>query len=310
MGPHPTVSRAEGTRSEVSVYWRLARPFTLLPPVVGIVSGSGVAYGATGAIWNWRAIASAALAAAVLNAGSNALNQICDLELDRVNKPRRPLPSGELTIRQAAAFTILCYGVALLLAATVNLETFVIYAAAAVGTWMYSSPPLRLRNHYFWSNFTIALFRGALLKVAGWAVLSPVTTRVEPWYIGGIFFFFLLGAAGTKDFSDMEGDRAGGSLTLPVVFGPTRAAWIIAPSLCLPWLMLPIGVGFQVLHGNPLWINVLGVLLLAWGLYTARLITRDPNSLVSQGENHPAWRHMYGMLMSGHLGLAATYLAR
>lgn len=294
----------------MKVYWRLARPFTLLPPVVGIVSGSAVAYGATGAPWRWRAIAAAAAAAAILNAGSNTLNQIYDLELDRVNKPRRPLPSGELSARRAAAFAALCYAAALALAATVNGQTFLIYAAAAAGTWMYSAPPLRLRNHYFWSNFTIALFRGALLKVAGWAVLATVTTRLEPWYIGAIFFFFLLGAAGTKDFSDMEGDRAGGSRTLPVVFGAARAAGMIAPSMFLPWLLLPLGVGLEVLHGNRRWILILGALLVAWGLYTARLITRDPASLVTEGENHPGWRHMYWMLMSGHLGLAVTYLAR
>ena len=43
--------------------------------------------------------------AALLNAGNNALNQIYDLEIDRVNKPKRPLTSGRLTIAQAWRFT-------------------------------------------------------------------------------------------------------------------------------------------------------------------------------------------------------------
>ena len=54
--------------------------------------------------------------AAVLNAGNNALNQIYDLEIDSVNKPRRPLPSGRLSMRDAWQFTIVTYAVALVLA--------------------------------------------------------------------------------------------------------------------------------------------------------------------------------------------------
>ena len=54
--------------------------------------------------------------AAVLNAGVNALNQIYDLEIDRVNKPKRPLPSGRLSMRDAWSFTCVTYVIALVLA--------------------------------------------------------------------------------------------------------------------------------------------------------------------------------------------------
>ena len=54
--------------------------------------------------------------AMVLNAASNALNQIYDLEIDRINKPQRPLTSGRLSIREAWIFTWIAYAVALALA--------------------------------------------------------------------------------------------------------------------------------------------------------------------------------------------------
>ena len=54
--------------------------------------------------------------AALLNAGNNALNQIYDLDIDRVNKPKRPLPSGRLTIAQVWWFTNITYALALALA--------------------------------------------------------------------------------------------------------------------------------------------------------------------------------------------------
>jgi len=56
----------------------------------------------------------------------------------------------------------------------------------------------------------------------------------EPWFIGDVFGLFLLGAASTKDFSDMEGDRAGGCRTLPIAFGVRKAAYMIAPSSSSP----------------------------------------------------------------------------
>jgi hypothetical protein len=79
-----------------------------------------------------------------------------------------------------------------------------------------------------------------LLKVAGWAMVASVF-YAEPWYIGAIFGLFLIGAAGTKDFADIEGDRAGGCKTLPILYGVKKAAWIIAPFFVFPWLLIPLG---------------------------------------------------------------------
>src|SRR5499427_5278836 len=97
-------------------YLRLARPFTLLPPLVGIVSGAICAFGSahnpdparrvTGAVLLTVAIGS--LCASAMNAASNIVNQIADLEIDRKNKPDRPLVTGEIAIRRAwVAATVL-----------------------------------------------------------------------------------------------------------------------------------------------------------------------------------------------------------
>ena len=71
------------------------------------------------------------------------------------------------------------------------------------------------KRHGIWANITIAIPRGVLLKVAGWSTVKTIL-GLEPWYIGAIFGLFLLGAASTKDFADIEGDRAGGCRTLPI----------------------------------------------------------------------------------------------
>src|SRR6188508_1260606 len=104
-------------RSKLALYLQLARPFTLLPPLLGIISGAVCAFGSvhnpdpsrqlTASVILTVALGS--LCAAFLNAANNALNQIYDLEIDRINKPGRPLVTGELSIRQAWIFTWIMY---------------------------------------------------------------------------------------------------------------------------------------------------------------------------------------------------------
>ena len=292
------------------LYWTYARPFTLVPPMVGIFSGSLIGYGASRAPFRILHVALAVAAAGVLNAASNGLNQICDLENDRVNKPHRPLPSGKLTMASAAIFVVVAYAIALALVACVNPQTFVIYVVAALATIAYSAPPIRLKRHPVGSNLIIALVRGELLKVAGWAAVATVLTSIEPWYIGFIYFLFLLGATTTKDFADIEGDRAAGCITLPVKYGATWSARAISPAFLVPWLLLPLGIYLRILSGNALAIIALSAVMLLWGSYVIYLINADPRRLVTEGENHPAWHHMYWMMMVGHLGLAGAYLIR
>src|ERR1035438_3412685 len=192
--------------SSLRTYWTFARPFTLVPPMTGIFSGALLGYGATHASFHPVRVALAVLAAGLLNAASNSLNQICDLTNDRINKPHRALPSGKLTLDQAWAFTAGAYALALAMVAVVNHETFAIYVIAALSTVMYSAPPIRLKRHPVGSNLIIALVRGWLLKVAGWAAVATVMHSIEPWYIGSIYFLFLLGATTTKDFADIRSE--------------------------------------------------------------------------------------------------------
>ncbi|HJQ99526.1 MAG TPA: UbiA family prenyltransferase, partial [Candidatus Polarisedimenticolaceae bacterium] len=152
----------------------------------------------------------------------------------------------------------------------------------------------------------IAIPRGCLLKVAGWSMVGSVL-HPEPWFIGAVFFLFLVGASSTKDFSDMKGDAAAGCRTLPIRFGVARAARMIAPFFVIPWLLLPIGAWTSILTGNRWVLTGLGLLLAAWGASTVRLILRNPDEL-ARVENHPSWTHMYLMMMTAQVGFAVAYL--
>jgi 4-hydroxybenzoate polyprenyltransferase len=292
----------------VKTYLELGRPFTLIAPALGFLSGAVTAIGAAPAVLTFPLIG--ALMAAVLNSASNALNQIYDLEIDRINKPKRPLPSGRLTIRQAWIFTWINYAIALWLAWLVapegRHECFWIVVVATIITFLYSAPPFRTKRLGIWANVTIAIPRGVLLKVAGWSAVKTIF-GVEPWYIGAIFGLFLLGASTTKDFADIEGDRRGGCRTLPIQYGVSRAAWMISPSFVVPFLMIPVGAELGILTGNYWLLHALGVFMTVYGVYVCYLMLRRPEDLAVE-ENHVSWAHMYRMMFVAQIGFALAYI--
>jgi len=319
---------------------RLARPFTLLPPLLGILSGAVCAFGSAhnpdpARRITWPIVLTVvigSLCASAMNAASNIVNQIADLEIDRRNKPERPLVRGEVSIASAWRVAAALYALAILptwlvvpypyhaftdrMQAPVHLHAaFFIYLLGALATFVYSFRALgRSKRHWFWANFTIAVTRGGLLKVAGWSFVASVALW-EPWAIGSVFALFLLGATSTKDFSDMAGDREHGVVTLPIRFGVARAARMMAPFFVLPWLLIPLFAWLpdpdrpagDLLTGNRTLLTVLGFALAGWGAYAASLVLRNPDEL-ARTENHPAWTHMYLLLMSAQVGFAIAYL--
>ena len=312
MIQEPGAGRQEA--GTLRTYIDLARPFTLVAPALGFMSGALTAIGAaprepwTLGLLTAPLVGSAM--AALLNAGNNALNQIYDLEIDRVNKPKRPLTSGRLTIAQAWTFTVVTYVLALILAWLVapggRHECFWLVAVAVVCTYLYSVPPFRTKRLGIWANVTIAIPRGTLLKVAGWSSVKTIMGS-EPWYIGAIFGLFLLGASTTKDFADMEGDARGGCRTLPIIYGVRRAAWMISPSFVVPFLMISIGAWTGVLTGHFILLQLLAAVMTAYGLYVCYLMLRRPEDRAVE-ENHVSWAHMYRMMFVAQIGFALAYL--
>jgi 4-hydroxybenzoate polyprenyltransferase len=299
---------------KLKLYADLARPFTLVAPALGFISGALTAIGASPRQpFSFEVLLPGligAAMAAIFNAGSNALNQIYDLEIDRINNPKRPLTSGRMSIAEAWRFTFVAYALTLILAWFVapggRHECFWIVLIAVVATWIYSAPPLRTKQRGMWANITIAIPRGVLLKVAGWSAVKTVAGD-EPWFIGAIFGLFLLGASTTKDFADMEGDRRGGCLTLPILYGVKRAAWMISPSFVLPFLLINVGVFTGVLTGHALYLHALGLGMTIYGIYVCYLMLRRPDDLATT-ENHVSWAHMYRMMFVLQIGFALAYL--
>jgi 4-hydroxybenzoate polyprenyltransferase len=298
-----------GAAAKAKLYIDFARPFTLIAPMFGVISGGITAWGAK-PITSFHpsvifSIAIGSIMAGLLNAFSNTINQIYDLPIDRINKPHRPLPSGKMSIREAWIVSIVLLLVAWTLAWFVtpfghpeDHSCFWLVLIASIMTYMYSAPPARTKRLGVLANITVAIPRGVLLKVAGWSTVKQIW-GLEPWYIGTIFGLFLLGATTTKDFSDMKGDAADGCRTLPIVYGPKKAAWMISPFFIFPFILIPIGVLKGILTGNSIFLMILGIVLSIYGVYTVYTMVRKPEEL---------WAHMYRMMFVGQAGFMLAYL--
>ena len=273
-----------------------------MAPVVGFLTGAVIGAGG----WPPRRCLLGIVSAASLNAASNIVNQLFDLEIDRVNKPERVLPSGKLSRQEAWGSAFLFFLVSLVSAwAVPNKQFFGIVLIAAAVTFFYSSPPLRMKRFPFLANLWIAIPRGMLLMVSGWASVRTVWDR-EIWILGAVFGLFVFGATTTKDFSDVEGDKRYGCTTVPALLGFRGAAFFMAPFLVFSFLLLPLASSLGLLTGRPGPLLALGVLLCLWGIYVTKLILDKPEALATD-KNHPSWKHMYFMLVTAQIGVASAY---
>jgi len=303
----------------VAAIVRLSRPFTLLAPTIGMVGAALAALGWGGDFelpwWAVEKIAIGGLGAALLNVASNSVNQIYDIEVDRINKPERPLPAGDLSIAQAWTVTIATYLLALVCAWMVNELLLLIVVFTVFLTYAYSGPPFRTKRHWAFANVTIAIPRGFLLPLAGWATVwgsaeftaAGTALPSDIWTFAAASGAFVLGAASTKDFADLKGDEAGGCITLPLRVGVKRAVRVIAPFLVVPWFLFPIGVATGWLTGNALILAGGGALLVMMGARSAWLLISRPDALTNQS-THPAWVLMYLTMVMSQVVFALGYV--
>ncbi|WP_455392259.1 UbiA prenyltransferase family protein [[Eubacterium] cellulosolvens] len=309
----------------------LFRPFTLLAPLIGGTAAALMGLGIdplpryenlfivgksiVGPTFSWSypfifwrfpllELITGVSALILVNAGSNVLNQVYDLKIDKINKPYRPIPSKIITKNEARTIAWVIYLVALWRAATVSSGAFVfLILIIMLITIFYSIPPVQLKKRLFISNISIAFARGMLGFVAGWSIFGDPFNNT-PWLIGLIMSIYLIGAVTTKDFTDMAGDKKYGMRTLPVVFGKQKAIALSAPFFVSPFILIPIGIW----RGHFIESSMILVTLIIWGAYIVMLLYKYGDTPDKKFENTPVWIHMYLMLMAIQIGFCLVYL--
>jgi 4-hydroxybenzoate polyprenyltransferase len=299
----------------------LMRPFTLLTPFLGGIAGALMALAKAGSLttpyiasdfpyfrWDFPVLELlwGAITLVIVNAASNTLNQVYDYDIDKINKPYRPLPRGIVTKDEALTIAWVLYLVTLWRISILNRGFATIVLVIMLITIFYSVPPLRFKKRFMISNISIAAARGLLGFVAAWSIFGNVIPWEEPtpWVIGLIFGIYLMGAVTTKDFTDIKGDKKYGMNTLPVVMGMRGSIIFSAPFFVIPFVLIPIGIWRGLLIAETMGISI----FIIWGVYIIFLLTFASDETDPTFENSPVWKHMYLMLMAMQLSFCVVYI--
>ena len=248
--------------------------FFLLPrPLNGLITALSVVIGALTAdqVLVWPAILLAALSAALINGAGNAFNDLMDIDIDRINRPLRPLPSGRLSPNAARIESLLLALAGCALAFWLSLWHGLIALAVVALLAVYS---ISLKNSLLWGNVLVA-FVGAIAFPYGALAAGDIG---RSWIPALFAFLFHLGREIVKDIEDVAGDQIRGERTLPLCWGHVQAAVLAA----LVYLLL---VGFTWM---PFFAGIYGALYalallpvhalvgyVLWQLYRQRAVLTD-----------------------------------
>ncbi len=225
-------------RPAFSAIAELLKPITWFPPMWAF--GCGVVASGVSLDNRWLiAVIGIVLAGPLVCATSQAVNDWFDRDVDAINEPQRPIPSGRMPgswgLYIAVGWTVL----SLLIAASLGPWGFGAAVAGLALAWAYSAPPIRLKNNGWWGNAACGLCYEGLAWVTGAAVMAGgAMPDVRSLLLAGLYSIGAHGIMTLNDFKSVTGDRQMGVGSLPVRLGVQRAAQVACAMMVLPQIVV------------------------------------------------------------------------
>jgi len=201
------------------VLWRFSRPHTLIGTSLSIISlyliaaSLDRASGAADLLWTL-------LAGACVNVFIVGINQVEDVEIDRVNKPWLPIAAGDLSLEAGRRIVAVAAVTPLAMAATQGLAELVAVTVALAIGWAYSCPPLRLKRFPALAAGSITFVRSLVVNLGVWLHVAGTPVVAGVWALTAVTVPFSFAIAVLKDVPDIAGDRHYGIRTFSVRLGP------------------------------------------------------------------------------------------
>ena len=222
---------------KIKPYIILTRPVNVVITFISILAGGLV----TGIVKHPSALLWAAVSGALIGAGGNSVNDYFDVEIDRINKPERPVASGKISLESALYFSVFLFVAGILLSAMINLPVFIIAVLASLAVFFYS---YKLKKMMFYGNFCVAFVSGTAFVYGGVAAGNYLKSII----VGAFAFFFHFSREIIKDCEDIEGDIKYDAKTIPVKLG-IKSALLIARVVLALLIVFTVSVYFTGVFG-------------------------------------------------------------
>jgi geranylgeranylglycerol-phosphate geranylgeranyltransferase len=207
---------------------------------------------------------------AFITSAGFSINDYFDRESDAVIKPRRPIPSGVLSLKQVTAISGILFAVGLTLAFLINWLSFLILLVDCILLVFYSA--LIKRKSGFAANVLVGLLVGTAFiygEATSTQTMSLVSLSLYPICFGTI------GGNILRDILSLEGDSKIGYPTLPQKIGNKGSVRVAALFFMATAILAPL----------PFFLQFFGIyylsLITIWGILlfyaSIRLITSQPN---------------------------------
>ncbi len=296
----------KGASTEAASIWKirlqLMKPITWIPLMWGVVCGAASSGEYTWTIENVLKAALCMLMSGPLLTGyTQVVNEWYDREIDAVNEPYRPIPSGAISGSQVVTQILVLLaggiGVSYILDRAAH-HDFPIMTCLAIGgalvAYIYSAPPLKLKQNGWLGTYALGASYIALPWWAGHALFGTLN-----WTLIALTLFYSLAGLGiaiVNDFKSVEGDRQFGLKSLPVMFGIDKAAWICV--LAIDIFQAGIAVYLMSIHQN-LYAAILLLLIIPQITFQDMYFLRNPleNDVKYQASAQPFL--VLGMLVAG-----------
>jgi chlorophyll synthase len=255
----------------LSAFTELLKPITWFPPMWAFACGV-VASGAQLATHWPLALLGIVLAGPMVCATSQAVNDWFDREVDAINEPHRPIPSGRMPGRWGLYVAIVWTLLSLLVATGLGPWGFAAAGLGLVLAWAYSMPPVRLKQNGWWGNLACGLSYEGLAWITGAAVMAGGALPEARSAL--LALLYSLGAHGImtlNDFKSISGDSRMGVRSLPVQLGAAQAAKVACWTMALPQVAV---MALLVQWGAPLSALAVAALLLAQFILMRRFVAR------------------------------------
>jgi len=262
--------------------------FTIIRPANAVMAGVAavIAYFiAAGAL-----VPSALLLLVVvtlITAAGNVINDYFDAEIDAVNRADRPIPSGQVSRNAALWYAIVLFilGIAICL-----FTNWICIAFAVFNSLLLALYAARLKSMPLVGNIAVSYLSGSMFLFGGAFAGMDGLIHLVP--IAVMTFLAMMARELVKDAEDVEGDRAGGAVTLPMLIGVKKTALIAFVFVLLSAIASTVpflwwGIPYLVL------IAVVDLVLLA---AAKKALTCDTPACVRQSKASAALK--YGMFAS------------